>query len=380
MKKIFIFENSNSPHESSVVSAIKIFSSLGFRIVLCLNKKSYSRLSGLLDLTNIEVIHINRWNGLIKFIMQYHKKDYTLFNTVALRGVLTTCMASLLSKNRIYYLRNINSWLQKPSLDGIAFRYRILGIILFFVKQRLIGEASYLVVGSFNMKHYLTKKINKSVLVIPFSIFNKDNINKDNINKDNINKTNNKFTFVVPGTIDLKRKDLSLIRDAMYLFSKNDLSKFKLILLGRPISEDDNTFVKNWKSDMSDSLIYYSEFIDDNEFNMVLKNADIIMGVLNINFQNKYGNQEIYGLTKDTGVEAHAISYAKPLFINFDYQVDANLDSTTIQFNDINDCYLKMRCLINKEITFDSRELLSNSNNYEIDFLTKMQFNKNTKL
>ena len=353
-----------------MVSAIKIFSSLGFRIVLCLNKKSHSRLSELLDLTTIEVIRINRWNGLIKFIMQYHKKDYTLFNTVALRGLFITCIASLFSKNRICYLRNINSWLQRPSLDGISFRYRVLGIILFFVKQRLIGGASSLVVGSFNMKLYLSQKTDKKVSIIPFNMFNKNNVNITN---------NDKFTFVVPGTIDLKRKDLSLIRDAMYLFSKNDLSKFKLILLGRPISEGDNTFVKNWKSDMSDSLIYYSEFIDDNEFNMVLKNADIIMGVLNINFQNKYGNQEIYGLTKDTGIEAHAIAYAKPLFVNYDYQVDAYLDSTTIKFKNINDCYRKMRCLINKEIIFDSRELLSNSNNYEIDFLTKMQFNKNTK-
>ena len=371
MKKIFIFENSNSPHETSVVSAIKMFSSLGFRIVLCLNKKSYNRLSKLLDLTNIEIIHINRWNGLIKFIIQYHKKHYTLFNTIALRGLFITCIASLFSKNRIYYLRNINSWFQRPMNNGIIFRYRVLGRVLFFTRQWLIRGASSLAVGSFNMKLYLSQKTDMAVSIIPFNMFDKNNVNVTN---------NAKFTFVVPGTIDLKRKNLSLIRDAMYLFSKNDLSKFKLILLGRPISKDDNTFVKNWKSDMNNSLIYYSEFIDDNEFDMVLKNADIIMGVLNINFQNKYGNQEIYGLTKDTGLEAHAISYAKPLFINSDYQVDANLDSTTIKFNDINDCYLKMRYLINKEIIFDSRELLSNSNNYEIDFLTKMQFNKNTKL
>jgi hypothetical protein len=370
MKKIFIFENSNSPHETSVVSAIKMFSSLGFKIVLCLNKKSYNRLSELLDLTNIEIIHINRWNGLIKFIIQYHKKHYTMFNTIALRGLLTICIASLFSNNRIYYLRNINSWFQRPSGNGIIFRNRVLGRILFFTKQWLIKGASLLVVGSYNMKLYLSQKTDIAVTIIPFNMFDKNNVNIT---------SNDKFTFVVPGTIDLKRKDLSLIRDAMYLFSENDLSKFKLILLGRPISKDDNTFVKNWKIDMNDSLIYYSEFIDDNEFDMVLKNADIIMGVLNVNFQNKYGNQEIYGSTKDTGVEAHTIAYAKPLFVNYDYQVDICLDSTTVKFKDINDCYRKMRCLINKEIIFDSRELLSNSNNYEIDFLTKMQFNKNTK-
>ena len=97
MKKMFIFENSNSPHETSVISSVRLFHSLGFRIVLCLNNRSYSRLSELLDLTNVEVIHINRWSGLKKFIMQYNKKDYTLFNTVALRGLLVICIISLIS-------------------------------------------------------------------------------------------------------------------------------------------------------------------------------------------------------------------------------------------------------------------------------------------
>lgn len=196
--------------------------------------------------------------------------------------------------------------------------------------------------------------------IIPFNMFDKNNVNTTN---------NGKFTFVVPGAIDLKRKDLSLIRDAMYLFSKNELSKFKLILLGRPISEDDNAFVKNWKSDIGDSLVYYNEFIDDNEFNIVLKNADVIMGVLNINFQDKYGNREIYGLTKDTGIEAHAIAYAKPLFVNYDYQVDLCLESTTIKFKDINDCYRKMEDLINRNIKLDYKKSMLNSCNYAMNNL-----------
>jgi len=358
---MFIFENSNSPHETSIVSSVRIFHSLGFRIVLCLNKNSYSRLSGLLDLTTIEVIRMNRWNGFIKFIIQCHKKDYTLFNTVSLRGLLVICAASIFTKNRIYYIRNINSWFQRPFGNDIIFRHRVLGRILFLTKQWLIRDASSLAVGSYNMKLCLSQKTDKVVSIIPFNIFDKNNVNITN---------NDKFTFVVPGAIDLKRKNLSLIRDAMYLFSKNELSKFKLILLGRPISEDDNTFVKNWKSDMSDSLIYYSEFIDGNEFNMVLKNADVIMGALNINFQSKYGNQEIYGLTKDTGIEAHAIAYAKPLFVNYDYQVDICLDSTTIKYKDINDCYRKMEDLINKNIKLDYKESMLNSCNYAMNNLT----------
>lgn len=361
MKKIFIFENSNSPHETSVISSVRLFHSLGFQIVLCLNNRSYSRLSELLDLTNVEVIHINRWSGLKKFIMQYNKQDYTLFNTVALRSLFIICMTSLISKNKIFYLRNINSWFQRPLGNVFKFRHKVLGWVLFLAKKWLIRDASSLVVASFNMKLYLQKKTDKPVSIIPFNMFDENNVNTIN---------NDKFTFVVPGTIDLKRKDLSLIRDAMYLFSKNKLNKFKLVLLGRPISEEDNTFIKNWKNDVGDSLIYYDEFIHDNEFDMVLKNADVIMGVLNINFQNKYGNKEIYGLTKDTGIEAHAIAYAKPLFVNYDYQVDTCLESTTIKFKDINDCYRKMEDLINRDIKLDYEKSALNSCNYAMNNLT----------
>ena len=66
----------------------------------------------------------------------------------------------------------------------------------------------------------------------------------------------------------------------------------------------------------------------------VIKDKEAVFKKTLLNFQDKYGNREIYGLTKDTGIEAHAIAYAKPLFVNYDYQVDICLESTTIKFRD----------------------------------------------
>lgn len=357
MKRLFIFENSNAPHETSIISAIKIFKSLGFHVVLCLNHKSIDRITQLDSLVNIKIVNISKFTGLVSFYKIYKNSDYVLFNTILLRNLFMVVIVSMISKHNIYYMRNINSWFHRPNNDNVNFKNKILGNILFFTKKVLLTKSTLLAVGSYNMQEYLLEKTNKKSFVIPFNIFEKNKIHI---------QSNDKYTIVIPGTIDLIRKDLNIIAEATYLLNDNELEKLDIILLGRPISEKDKLFVINWKKKIGSSLTYYDKFIKDDEFEKVLKNADIIMGTLNVNYQDKYGNQEIYGKSKDTGIEAHAIAYAKPLFVNEDYSVDKYLESTTLKYIDANDCYLKIRALSNKEIVFDFNDLIRNSENYSL--------------
>ena len=69
------------------------------------------------------------------------------------------------------------------------------------------------------------------------------------------------------------------------------------------------------KKELKESLIYYNRFIENGEFDAVLREATVLLGVLNVEFQDRF-NKEIYGQTKDTGIEAHAIAYSKPLIVN----------------------------------------------------------------
>jgi hypothetical protein len=327
--------------------------------VLCLNQKSIDRVQQLTELVNIQIINIGKITGIIKFKSIYSKKDYVLFNTILLRNLFITVIISIIAKNKIYYIRNVNSWFNKPNSD-VPIKNRVLGNILFFTKKILLKRAKLLAIGSYNMQKYLSNKTDKESFIIPFNIFEKNNI---------FLVSNNRYTIVIPGTIDLIRKDLRIIAEATYLLDNIYLHKLNIILLGRPMSEKDKIFVEDWKNKIGDTLRYYDKFIKDDEFESVLKSANIIMGTLNVNYQDQYGNQEIYGQSKDTGIEAHAIAYAKPLFLNNDYTVDQYLTNTTLKFKDAIDCSVKIKSLINRNILFNDGKLLSNSNNYGISRL-----------
>jgi hypothetical protein len=152
------------------------------------------------------------------------------------------------------------------------------------------------------------------------------------------------------------------------LFSKDELENFKLILLGYPVDEKSKSFVKEWKKNIGDSLVFYDGFVPNDDFDNALETANVVMGSLNVNYSDRF-YKEIYGKTKDTGIEAHAIAYAKPLIINEQYSPDQFLKSSSLTFKDQTECFEHMSTLIsNKEKYETLREFaLENSQNYSIE-------------
>jgi hypothetical protein len=326
-----------------------------------LNSKSIERINKLGGINNIEIINISGLFGLSGFFKVFKRHDFVLFNTILLRSLLVTYIVSIFSRNKIYYLRNINSWFYRPTINKVTLKNRLLGIILHSVKKIIKKDAKFFIVGSFNMQNYLSLKANIPSFVIPFNMIKGRQSYIDN---------SDLYTFVIPGVIDLKRKDLNRIKEATLLFNKDDVKRFKIILLGYPSNQTDLDFIIEWKNRLGPAIEYYDNFIDDGEFDRVLRGADIIMGVLNTSYQDKYGNREIYGKTKDTGIEAHALAYIKPLIVNSEYQVDKYMHSSSVKFTTPKDCYHIMKSLINKDIEFTDQELITDRCGYKLQKLS----------
>lgn len=363
-KKVYIIETSNAPHETSALNTLKIFDKKGYAPVLCLNSVSEKRVYKLIGeaYKDIKVTKISGLLSVLKLNRKINKEDYVFYNTILLRNLWNVLIISLFTKNNIFHLRNINSWFAKPK-GKTSLKNKILGLLLHMSKKHILyRRAKFFAVGSYNMKEFLSTKSDKNTFVVPFGLF-REQEKESTIKKEKV------FTFVIPGTIDLNRKNLSVIREATLLFNKQDLKKFKVILLGRPVRDSDKNFVKNWKEEIGSALKYYDEFIPDTIFENTLKDADIIMGVLNMNYQDKYGNEEVYGVSKDTGIEAHAIAYRKPLLINEEYEVDSFLKTLTIKFKEGKDCYNKMYLLMQKKEAMNNQALCLDS--YNIDELIK---------
>jgi hypothetical protein len=231
-------------------------------------------------------------------------------------------------RKRIYYIQNSNSWLFYVNHKETLIN-NLLSWTSTFFKKRMLKSAYQIFVANDNLQKYLKNNgIENIINIIPYKFFDIQNYNKIN----NIDKIN----IIIPGAIDLSKKDLPLIRKAFNIVSNNIQSKIKIILLGRPSKYIDKQFCEDWKNEIGDSLEYFEKFISDEEFSQKLKESHYVLGILEINYEDKY-NKEIYGVTKDTGVDAQAIAYGKPLIINADFNVSKEIKSSTLKFKNAED-------------------------------------------
>ncbi len=326
-RNIFIFENTNSLHiEESLVTLLDIFKENN-NVQIVLNDKAYTRVSNNSKLSNY-IIKSNGVFELLSFIKQVHKDDIVIFPTISTRNISLLYFLSFFIKNNIYYIRNSNSWIKYANHQK-EVKYKLLSNITTFFKKQLLKKAYQIFVANNNLKSYLQKNgVENIINIVPYKIFDETYYKKSNYDK--------KINIVIPGAIDISKKDLPLVREATKLLSNEIKKKINLILLGKPSRDIDKVFCKEWKTEMGSSLTYYTEFISDDDFTSVLQEAHFILGVLEIEYEDKY-NKEIYGQTKDTGIEAQAIAYGKPLIINEEFQEIDEINSSTCKFKDFNE-------------------------------------------
>ena len=194
------------------------------------------------------------------------------------------------------------------------------------MKKKLIRKSFQIFVANRNLKEYLVSHGVKSVInIVPYKVFDFSNVKYLN------NYT--RLQFVIPGGVDTSKKDLMLVRNAVNSLSISDRAKIKIVLLGKPASNFDFCFCEQWENEIGNTLQFYKSFIPVEEFTEVMKNSHFVLGLLNISFQDKY-NCEIYGVSKDTGVDAQAIAYGKPLIINSEFSVVDEIKTSSIGFDD----------------------------------------------
>jgi hypothetical protein len=231
-------------------------------------------------------------------------------------------MSFFINKN-IYYIRNSNSWLKYANHQN-KINYRIISNIVTFIKKNLLKRAYQIFVANSNLQKYLNDNDIKNIVnIVPYKFFDIQNYNKIN--------NSNTINIIIPGGIDISKKDLPLIKKAFGMTDKYIQEKIKISLLGRPSRDIDKQFCEDWKKEIGSSLEYFEKFVSDEDFSQKLKESHYVLGILEINYEDKY-NKEIYGITKDTGVDAQAVAYGKPLIINAEFNVSKEIESSTIKF------------------------------------------------
>ena len=309
MKLAIIIDNSKSNHLSSAENIKRILLDNQFKTTTYYYKK-------------ISIKSIFQAYELLKTLLSLKPADVLIFNTISLRSTYWVLISLLVRCKKGFYIRNANIW-RYPNKKNLNFTHIIKSYLNFLLRVLCKIDASFFLCGSYNIKKFISKTQNIPTVVVPFASFN---------NFNDITNTDNK-TIVVPGDIDFERKDLDTIIKA---FAVAKVDNVKLILLGKCHSKNDKKQIDEWKIKNEVNFHYYKEFISAKEFNKVLRESTAILGSI----KNKFiygGFFEKYGLTKDTGIEAHCIANKKPLIINKSYSVDKYLKKGTFFYDDYND-------------------------------------------
>lgn len=345
-KKYIIIENSGSPHEKGLFAIARLLLLNGHEVAVFAGKKNFDRVSILNEKYRLEVKKLD-YCALIYKRFFSTKHVHLIFNTTSTRNCVINLLIAIVYFGRnVFYIRNARSWLHFSTHDRFL-KYTILRAIVYFSKRVMLRTRSSLLVEKTTIKKYLYDHDVRDVDVIPYMFF-------ENLNVDIRKISGPSLKIVSPGVIDFNKKDLLTIIEAMEIMLELGI-EVKLTFLGKVKSSKDEEICRFYKKKFKESFTYYTNFIPEKNYDSSLQAADIILGSFKIDNKCEYFD-EIYGTTKGSGVDAHAFSMAKVLFVNEGYEVDTAYKAATVFFKNSADLSSKISRL------YDDRTLMDDLN------------------
>ena len=292
-------------------------------------------------------------------MLQFRKHDdVVIYNTISVRNSLFTFITSLGRGANIYYIRNANSWL-KYSWHFTSITDLFTRNISTFLKKMMLSRSNMILVENGRIRNYLISQLVTHVEIVPFKFLNDSTCTK---------KLNHKIQFIIPGLIDFSRKKIDVVVDAFKLLDSEVRNKVCLTLLGRTKGPVEEAKCREWKEYLGTSFTYFSSFVSVQDFSERMAECDVVVCAFKVEHRCAHFS-ETYGLTRGSGVDAHAISNSLPLIVNSDFGVDDEYASSTIKFRDAADLSRIITKLVDSPGELDQLRIAANANaqNYSLN-------------
>jgi len=146
------------------------------------------------------------------------------------------------------------------------------------------------------------------------------------------------FYFTVPGSIDKRRKDYTVLYNAF----KNAIPLFKtrvvLTLAGKPKGRYGDNIIKKFKELESDffHLQTFENRVSQSQFNLVMKQTDCIIAPI-LKYAKYTLYKEVYGQTKISGSMSDIIQYGKPGIFPDTYPISIVYKDVIKQYTSVDD-------------------------------------------
>lgn len=222
---------------------------------------------------------------------------------------------------KICFIHNANKWFYLKNAKGLR------AILKNYFKERYISQFDAYVVMGPNLKEYLgAVGVKKPIFVLPFD--------KGNINEETSGITNS-IKITIPGMIDQSRRDyLGLLNTVSKYYEMNLKSKIKICLLGRIVGTEAQKLehtINHINEQHGDRIVFWSAFIPDDEFERQLSSSDLLLSNLKV-IKSSDDCNEVYGITKETGISYAIAKYAKPAIVPYLHQILFSLDSQLLKY------------------------------------------------
>jgi hypothetical protein len=359
MKRYLIIENSSSPHEEGIVSLVKVLKNRGSYVALLIEDGNAGRVGELCLGELVDEVHYLKKYFSIFQVLKFRKRDdVVIYNTISVRNSLFTFLTSLGRGANIYYIRNANSWL-KYSWHLTSIIDLFTRNISTFFKKIMLSRSTMVLVENGRIRNYLISQSVTRVEIVPFKFLNESAQTK---------KFNHKIQFIIPGLVDFSRKKIEVVVDAFKLLDSEVRDKVCLTLLGRTKGPVEEVKCREWKQFLGASFTYFSSFVSVRDFSERMAECDVVVCAFKVEHRCAHFS-ETYGLTRGSGVDAHAISNSLPLIVNSDFGVDDEYESSTIKFHDAEDLCRIITKLVDSPGELDRLRIVANGNaqNYSLN-------------
>lgn len=322
--RYILIENSNSPHEEGLLALTGVLKALGHHVTVFLSAPQLRRGVSLGVDQNADEVHgLSQGSGIIEILRYRAAGDVVIYNTTSVRTSVFTLLTSLGRGRNVYYIRNANSWLNY-SAHFTAVKDYLPRWISTTIKKFLLSRAHFVVVEFSRIKDYLATRSVVRADVVPFKLYT------PRVRRP---QHSGRVHFVVPGSIDFRTKNIELLVHTLLQLPPNVRERIKITLLGRTSSAVEVATCAAWQQVLGDGFVYYTSFVPVPDFTDAFESADAVLSCFNVQHRCAHFN-ETYGLSRGSGVAAHAFSRALPLVVNEGFKIDDEYAPATRTFRD----------------------------------------------
>jgi len=183
--------------------------------------------------------------------------------------------------------------------------------------------------------------------------------------------TCNQIKLVVPGTVDVRRRDYATVFDLLEACRQQSLP-VSVVLLGGYYGEAGKAVIEKCKaraSQAADITSYETSVVDQPEFDRQMDEAHLLFIPSRIHTILADGVPETYGLTISSGNVSDIIRYAKPFIAPAALTLPANLESGAVRYQHVADIVRVLQQLLSDDAWYHqlSRQAVLNAQEYTIE-------------